>query len=158
MRVALMVAGFSSCAALAEAGEAQSFRELTRKSWVECSWRADASSMPFAGAAALIRTRDCVELATLQAERDYRTVSGSLQSTLRPYYSAWRAGIEALTQVPYASRTVAERSIGESSKRLDEAWAATETTLQNPSLGSEDLAVTEVGAETPADIQTAENL
>jgi hypothetical protein len=161
MRIALMVASLSAYAALAEAGNAESFHELTRNSWIECSWRANVASMPFAGADGLDHTSHCVERATTQAEEVYRAAPEGLQSILKPYYLTWRTKMESLASVPETSRTVAERLIGESSMQLDDAWGQAETALRSPSPDAGGLATAIVDTETPTsavDASTAGNL
>jgi hypothetical protein len=147
MRMALMLASFSSFAAVAEAGDAQGFREQTKTFWAECSWRADVAAMPFAGASALQRASDCVERATIEAERTYQASPASLQSILQPYYMTWRTEMESLENAHRKSKTVAERSLAQSAKQLDDAWAAAEDALRNPSLQAKDQATAQVTIE-----------
>ncbi len=147
MRMALMLASFSSFAAVAEAGDAQGFREQTKTFWAECSWRADVAAMPFAGASALQRASDCVERATIEAERTYQASPASLQSILQPYYMTWRTEMGSLESAHRKSKTVAERSLAQSAKQLDDAWAAAEDALRNPSLQAKDQATAQVSHE-----------
>jgi len=150
MRMALMVASFSSFAAAAESGDAQSFREQTKASWAECSWRAEVASMPFAGISARQRASDCVEHAIAAAGYLYQTSPLPLQSILQPYYSTWCREMESLENVHSKSKTVAERSLAQSSKHLDDAWTATEDALRTPGLEDKDQATAQIGPEASA--------
>ncbi|MCY1294106.1 hypothetical protein D9M69_503330 [compost metagenome] len=122
----LLAALLLSGNAIAGQDQLQSFRDKTKEAWALCSWKANIAGTVFGDEAHFRETISCVNELLSTASAAYKSANQSAQQAVRPYYAKWIASMKSLPALQASSKIEIERSISDSSKALEEAWALIE--------------------------------
>ncbi|MCY1312476.1 hypothetical protein D9M70_629030 [compost metagenome] len=111
---------------MAGSADLQAFRETTKKAWALCSWKANIAGTIFGDETHFKETTACVEESLSSASSTYAAADPAAKQAVKPYYAKWLASMKSLPALQSASKAEIQRSISESGKALEEAWALVE--------------------------------